>query len=130
MIASKNLGADSNEIQLHEDGSWSAHVLKSDTQALDTPVKSLVANVEIISDDLGELVKLFPSNHFFLNFPVAFFPEVISTKCASSENAANNQGAAEPSSTTGETVSCLSKFVCHQTFQWIFLFGLGGFDIE
>ncbi|XP_055708340.1 E3 SUMO-protein ligase PIAS1 isoform X2 [Phlebotomus papatasi] len=81
VIASKNLGADSNEIQLHEDGSWSAHVLKSDTQALDTPVKSLMANVEIISDDL-----------------------VISTKCASSENAANNQGAAEPSSTTGETV--------------------------
>ncbi|XP_059614722.1 E3 SUMO-protein ligase PIAS1 isoform X2 [Phlebotomus argentipes] len=80
VIASKDLGADSNEIQLHNDGSWSAHVLKSDTQALDTPIKTL-QNVEIISDDL-----------------------VISTKCAKSENATGNQGAAEPSSTTGETV--------------------------
>ncbi|XP_055688802.1 E3 SUMO-protein ligase PIAS1 isoform X3 [Lutzomyia longipalpis] len=77
VIASKNLGPDSNEIQLHEDGSWSVHVLKSDAQTLDTPVKP-AQKVEIISDDL-----------------------VISTKC--DDKSGSNHGV-EPSSTTGVTV--------------------------
>ncbi|GAB0090377.1 E3 SUMO-protein ligase PIAS2 [Sergentomyia squamirostris] len=80
VIASKTLGSDTNEIQLHEDGSWSVHVSKGDAQILDTPIKSM-QKVEII-DDL----------------------EVVPTKSANSESGVNNHGGTEPSSTTGETV--------------------------
>lgn len=44
--------ADTNEIQLNKDGSWSTHVVGSDAQSLDTPHKKY-QSVDI-SDDTGK----------------------------------------------------------------------------
>lgn len=44
--------ADTNEIQLNKDGSWSTHVAGSDSHSLDTPYKKY-QSVDI-SDDTGK----------------------------------------------------------------------------
>lgn len=51
VLASPLVTSDDTEIQLHKDGSWSTHIMRNDTQVLDTPNKS-VQKVEVISDDL------------------------------------------------------------------------------
>lgn len=55
VLNSPNLSADTNEIQLNKDGSWSTHVLSNDTQSLDTPCKRF-QKVQVISDDLGKQI--------------------------------------------------------------------------
>ncbi len=45
--------ADTNEIQLNKDGSWSTHVPGNDVQSLDTPHKKY-QSVDI-SDDTGKI---------------------------------------------------------------------------
>ena len=54
VLGSSNLSSDTNEIQLHTDGSWSVNVQSDSTQNLDTPCKQY-SKVEVISDDLGKL---------------------------------------------------------------------------
>ncbi|XP_023162692.1 E3 SUMO-protein ligase PIAS1 isoform X6 [Drosophila hydei] len=51
VLGSSLLKSDDTEIQLHQDGSWSTPGLRSETQILDTPSKS-VSKVEVISDDV------------------------------------------------------------------------------
>lgn len=53
MLVSPKLSADTNEIQLNKDGSWSTHVQRNECENLDTPASSS-QKVEIISDDLGK----------------------------------------------------------------------------
>lgn len=59
MLVSPLLTGDDNEIQLHKDGSWSTHVMRSESQVLDTPSKHVHHKVEVISDDLGKIVAFF-----------------------------------------------------------------------
>lgn len=58
MLSSSQLASETNEIQLNKDGSWSTHVMNSDSQNLDTPHKNFT-NVEVISDDLGKFIRYF-----------------------------------------------------------------------
>lgn len=53
MLSSSRLPSDTNEIQLLNDGSWSAHDSSADANCLDTPRKS-TQKVEVISDDIGK----------------------------------------------------------------------------
>lgn len=52
VLVSADLSSDDSEIQLHKDGSWSTHIMRNDSNLLDTPHKNFT-KVEVISDDLG-----------------------------------------------------------------------------
>lgn len=52
--------ADTNEIQLNKDGSWSTHVIGNDAQSLDTPHKKY-QSVDI-SDDTGKYLRALVQN--------------------------------------------------------------------
>lgn len=58
VLNSSRLPSDTNEIQLLNDGSWSAHDSSSDANCLDTPRKS-TQKVEVISDDIGKIFLMF-----------------------------------------------------------------------
>lgn len=64
VLSSSQLASETNEIQLNKDGSWSTHVMNSDSQNLDTPHKNFT-NVEVISDDLGKFMLM---HYVFRNF--------------------------------------------------------------
>lgn len=49
VLASGTLPPDKNEIQLHQDGSWSCHI-EEKKKAVDTPK----SKVEVVSDDIGK----------------------------------------------------------------------------
>jgi hypothetical protein len=57
VLTSPHLGTDCCEVQLLNDGSWSPHITKKETEAVQTPVKDK-GKVEVISDDLGKLCNL------------------------------------------------------------------------
>lgn len=50
VLASNSLPPDKNEIQLHQDGSWSCHI-----EEKKKVVEQSKSKVETISDDVGEL---------------------------------------------------------------------------
>lgn len=76
VLNSSRLPSDTNEIQLLNDGSWSAHDSSADANCLDTPRKS-TQKVEVISDDIGtEEIKQIPSQIFLFKvqiFKMVFF---------------------------------------------------------
>lgn len=56
VLQSSRLPADINEIQLLNDGSWTAHDNNTDVSSVDTPRK-VTQKVEVISDDIGNMIK-------------------------------------------------------------------------
>ncbi|PSN42307.1 E3 SUMO-protein ligase PIAS1 [Blattella germanica] len=55
VLVSGNLPADGNEIQLHQDGSWSSLIVKNEQTRvlLPTPQEKEAVEIETVSDDLG-----------------------------------------------------------------------------
>lgn len=53
VLNSPSLGSECCEIQLHKDGSWSAHVSKKEEEVASQPAQESKAKIEVIPDDLG-----------------------------------------------------------------------------
>ncbi|XP_077298420.1 E3 SUMO-protein ligase Su(var)2-10 isoform X3 [Arctopsyche grandis] len=52
VLNSTRLGSDCCEVQLHKDGSWSAHISKKDDEISAQPIQEHKLKIEVISDDL------------------------------------------------------------------------------
>lgn len=140
---SSRLPADQNEIQLLNDGSWSAHDSSADANSLDTPRKS-TQKVEVISDDIGKAKRSFIFVFRFIvwNDEYVCFGliEVIieddspkSSMKAQSMNGANDSTTAsksnEPTSTTtGDSVIINIHLFLQKNKGWGFLSRFMTFD--
>ncbi|CAD7091990.1 unnamed protein product [Hermetia illucens] len=91
VLVSPLLTGDDNEIQLHKDGSWSTHVMRSESQVLDTPSKHVHHKVEVISDDL-EVITTEPDQKIIPKSLASINQQPSSTEPSSTNN--------EPTSTT------------------------------
>lgn len=73
VLQSSRLPSDTNEIQLLNDGSWTAHDSNADANCLDTPRKS-TQKVEVISDDIGTEIEInFHARYSWRTFSIFLF---------------------------------------------------------
>lgn len=72
------MGSECCEVQLHKDGSWSAHVSKKEEEVTSQPAQESKAKIEVIPDDLGKsLINNYVSQCYFRFDEHFSFSEVI-----------------------------------------------------